>query len=96
MPTKPYKESLLERLSDSEYAVEYLTNVLQDESQEAFLLALSYVIEAKGYTIPQLADEVGLTKQGLYKLLSDGGNPRLSTLSQVLDSIGMKLRIEVD
>jgi probable addiction module antidote protein len=60
------------------------------------LLALSYVIEAKGYTIPQLADEVGLTKQGLYKLLSDGGNPRLSTLNQVLESIGMKIRIEVE
>jgi len=96
MQTKPYKKSLLERLSYSEYAVEYLTNVLQEESQEAFLLALSYVIEAKGYSIPQLADEVGLTKQGLYKLLSNCGNPRLSTLSQVLESIGMKLRVEVD
>ncbi len=94
MPSKPYKPSLLKRLSDPDYAVDYLTSVLQKESQEAFLIALSNVIEAKGNSVPQVAEQIGITKQGLYKLLSDSGNPRLSTLTQVLGSIGMKIRIE--
>ena len=94
MPSKPYKPSLLKRLNDPDYAVDYLTTVLQEESQEAFLIALSNVIEAKGHSIPQVAEQIGLTKQGLYKLLSDSGNPRLSTLTQVLESIGMRIRIE--
>lgn len=41
-----------------------------------------------------MADRVGVSKQGLYKLLSENGNPRLATLREVLGGLGMKIRIE--
>ena len=96
MPSRPYLPKLLERLKDPEYAVDYLTEVLQHESQEAFLIALKHVIEARGERVSDLADAIGLTRQGLYKMLSDDGNPRLSTLSQLLNTLGMKIRITGD
>ena len=94
MPTIPYKPSLLKRLCNPEHSVDYLTNVLKEESQGAFLIALNNVIEAKELSVPVLSKKMGVTKQGLYKILSEGGNPRLSTLNQLLASIGMRIRIE--
>ena len=96
MPSKPYKPALLERLKDSDYAVDYLTEVLQSETQEAFLIALRNVIDARQENVSDLAKEIGVTRQGLYKMLSEDGNPRLSTLSQLLKSLGMKMEISDD
>ena len=39
MKTEDYRKSLFKRLKDPEYAVGYLTDVLAEESQEAFLIA---------------------------------------------------------
>jgi probable addiction module antidote protein len=96
MPSKPYLPMLLERLKDPEYAVDYLTEVLQHESQEAFLIALRHVIDARQESVSNIAEEIGVTRQGLYKLLSEEGNPRLSTLNQLLKSLGMKMKISGD
>ena len=96
MPSKPYKPILLERLKDLDYAVGYLTEVLQNETQEAFLIALRNVIDAREESVSELAKDIGVTRQGLYKMLSEAGNPRLSTLSQLLKSLGMKINITGD
>lgn len=96
MRSKPYLPMLLERLKDPEFAVNYLTEVLQHETQEAFLLALRHVIEARQESLANVADEIGITRQGLYKTLSEEGNPRLSTLHQLLKSLGMTIKISGD
>ena len=87
---------LLKHLRDPMYAVDYLTQVLQHETQEAFMIALKNVIDAREESLADLASEAGMTRQGLYKMLSEGGNPRLSTLSQVLKSLGMTIKISGD
>lgn len=93
MPAKAYETGLLRRLRDRKYASEYLSRVLESETQEAFLIAIRNVIDAQDTTLSKLADETGTTRQGLYKILSQKGNPRLSTLNQLLKSLGMQLRI---
>ncbi len=93
MPTKPYEPYLLKKLANPEYAVEYLSEVLENESLEAFMIALKHVIDAREENITALAENCGITRQGLYKLLSEDGNPRLSTLHQLLNSLGMKIKI---
>lgn len=96
MRSKPFTPVLLERLKDPEFAVDYLTEVLNNETQEAFLIALRHVIEARQENFSELADEIGVSRQGLYKTLSEEGNPRLSTLSQLLKSLGMTIKITGD
>lgn len=90
MKTKDYRTGLLQRLSDSDYAVEYLTEVLTEETPEAFLIALRDVIEARGENISALAKEAGITRQALYQALSAEGNPRFSTITEILRSLDLQ------
>jgi DNA-binding phage protein len=48
MRLKNYREDLLERLKDVEYAAEYLAQVLAEKDKAAFLVALKDVVEATG------------------------------------------------
>lgn len=93
MKTKDYRTGLLERLKDSDYAAGYLSDVLREESAEAFLIALRDVLEARGQNVSALSKKSGVTRQGVYLALSKSGNPRLSTLTEILHSLGLQLAI---
>ncbi len=58
-----------------------------------FLLALRDVAKARG--IRHLAQETQLSRESLYRTLSRKGNPRFSTLEALLESLGLKLPVEV-
>ncbi len=85
--TSDYKAELLERLSDPDYAAGYLS-ACAAEGKDEFLLGLRNVADALG-GVGQLAAETDLNRQGLYDMLAEGGNPRLSSLFSVLDAVGM-------
>jgi len=85
-----YKDELLERLSDPDYAAEYLS-ACATEGQDEFLLGLRNVAEALG-GVTQLATDTELNREGLYRMLSEDGNPRLSSLFAVLDAFGLQFQ----
>jgi probable addiction module antidote protein len=89
MKTVSYKKDLLRRLADPEYAAGYLTACFE-EGEEVFLLGLRDVVEAHG-GVGQLARAAKLSRESLYRLLSDKGNPRLSSLSTIMDVLGIEL-----
>ncbi len=93
MKLKDYREDLLKRLKDSEYAVGYLQEVLANETEATFLIALKDVIDAREENVSELAKESGITRQALYHALSEEGNPRFSTINQILASLGLKLSV---
>ena len=70
-------------------AAGYLTASL-DEGEEAFLLAVKDVAEARGGIAP-LAKATHLNREGLYNMLSTSGNPRFSSLAAIIDALGLKL-----
>ena len=41
----------------------------------------------------QLAREVGMTREGLYKALGENGNPTFATIMRITKALGMQLRI---
>ena len=43
----------------------------------------------------RLAREVGMTREGLYKTLSENGNPTFATVMRITRALGMQLRITV-
>lgn len=90
--TSDYKDFLFERLKSPRAAAGYLTASLE-EGEETFLLALKDVAEAHGGIAP-LAKATNLNREGLYDMLSDKGNPRLSSLSTVLDALGIKVEFK--
>ncbi len=94
MPTKDYRTDLLKRLANSEYAAQYLKAVfdetLADGNKAAFLLALKNVVEATG-AMQTVANEAKISRQHLYRILSEEGNPTLETLTPVLQAVGMTI-----
>lgn len=89
----PYEEGLKQDLADPSEAAAYLNMALEEGVQEVFLLALRDVAEARGMT--SVAREALLNRENLYRILSEQGNPRLTSLVALLDSLGLKLAVEV-
>lgn len=95
MPTKDYDDFMFEQLQDAELAAEYLSSALEDGSVEGFLLALRNVAEAHG-GIGTLSSITDLNRQSMYKMLSENGNPTMSTLLAVLSALGLSIKFTVD
>ena len=91
--SRPYKAGLLEDLKDPSEAAEYLTAALEDGSPDVFLVALRDVAEAHG--MKRLAEGAQLNRESMYRMLSEQGNPQLSSLSAVLHQLGLRLAVEV-
>ncbi len=94
MPTKDYQIDLLKRLTNREYAAQYLKaafdETLADGNRAAFLLALKNVVDATG-AMQTVANEANISRQHLYRMLSEEGNPTLETLTSVLQAVGMTI-----
>ena len=87
MPTEDYEPYLLEDLKDLDYAVGYLTAAL-DEGEDVFLLAVRNVAKARG-GMKALSEAAGLNRESLYDMLSEKGNPLFSSVTSVLNGLGI-------
>src|ERR1035438_2677531 len=90
MRLKNYREDLLERLKDADYAAEYLAQVLAEKDRAAFLVALKDVVEATG-GMSVMAKRVGPKRPSLYKIFSRKGNPTLESLQAILEALGLRV-----
>ena len=95
--TLDYDEWLLARLKDPREAAAYLNEFVQDDGEADFeqllLVALRNVARAHGMGV--VAEKAELGRESLYKALSSSGDPRLSTLTAVLDALGLRIKVEV-
>ena len=94
MRLKNYRNDLLKRLKDPEYAAGYLAQVLEDGDSSAFLLALKDVVDASG-GMGSLAGHVAVQRPSLYRILSKKGNPTLNTLRDILKPLGLQVSVTV-
>lgn len=89
--TRDHHEYLLESLQDPAEAAAYLNAALEENDNELFLIALKDVVKAIGMT--KVAKKASLNRENLYKMLSNKGNPELSSLWALLSSIGLEITI---
>jgi probable addiction module antidote protein len=86
---------LLEDLKDWDFVVGYLNSLLDglsaEDSLEPFLLALGRVAKAHG--IGKISTNSKITRDAIYKALDSRGNPTISTLHGILDSMGLQLSV---
>jgi len=94
--SRAYKEGLFKRLQDPQEAAAYLDAVLEQGDQDVFLLALRDVAEARLGSMSELAQQSGLNREALYRMLSAKGNPELISLDKLLHAVGLRLSVEVD
>ncbi len=55
--------------------------------------ALRTIVDAVG-GMTALADKTGLSRETLYRTLSERGNPRLDTLAVILAAFGLRLTVQ--
>lgn len=68
--------------------------VLAAEGQEALLVGLKDVAKALG-DVRQVAEETGLNRENLHRMLSENGNPKLDSLLLVLDWAGLDMNFSI-
>jgi len=89
---KTFPYDVAEHLRTPEEMAAYLDAWLTDapEDSAGIARALGDVARAAGMT--QLARDTGLSRESLYKALSDSGNPSLDTVLRVAKALGLRLR----
>jgi len=88
-----YKEYLLKSLQNHKKAAAYLNAALEENDPKIFTIALKDVVDALGGGVGKIAKQSCLNRESLYKMLSKNGNPRLSSLNQVMHSMGLEIHV---
>jgi len=77
---------------DSEDAViAYLEAAFEDGDPKVIAIALGTIAKARGMS--HVAKDAGITREALYKSLSDKGDPKLSTLIGVMKALNLRLSV---
>ena len=87
--TQPYRSWQIEKLKDPAIASDYLNEALSD-SPKMFLKALGLVAQSR-QNFRQVARDAGISREALYRSLSEEGNPTFDTLHSVLDVLDLKI-----
>lgn len=78
-------------LKTDEDIAAYLDACIEEAPQDAAFIAHALGVVARARNMSQLARDTGLTREGLYKALSDEGNPSFGTVLKVVNSLGYRL-----
>lgn len=91
MRLKDIVETFKRDLQDPDFVEGYLQDALADGTQ-SFLIALADVAKAN-QGMGKLAHEANISRESLYRALSENGNPHFTTIERVLKSLGMQISI---
>ena len=90
--TKTYPYDVAKQLRSPKEMVAYLDAWLTEAPDDSagIARALGDIARANGMT--QVARVTGMSRESLYKALSDTGNPSLDTVLRVAKALGLRLR----
>lgn len=91
--TLPY--DVAQQLRNPEEMAAYLDAWLEEAPDDVagIARALGDIARAKGMT--DVARDTGLSRESLYRALSENGNPGFSTVLKVVRVLGLRLRVDV-
>ena len=72
----------------------YLEACLEEAGDDPAFIVHALGVVARARNMSQLARDTGLTREGLYKALSDDGNPTFATVAKVAKALGFKLTVQ--
>lgn len=75
---------------DSPAAIAEFLAAAAEEDDPAFMTR-ALGVAARAYGMVQLARDTGITREGLYKALTEGGNPTLATLMAVAKALDLRV-----
>lgn len=86
----PFRAS--DYLRDERDIAAYLDAILADGDPRVVPVALRSIADAVG-GMAALAERTGLSRETLYRTLSNKGNPRLDTLATILEAFGLRIAV---
>lgn len=89
MPIKTLPFDAARYLGSPEAQAELLSDAL--EAGDAAYIANTLGVIARARGMSEVARGAGVTREALYKTLSEDGDPKLTTLLGVMKSLGLKL-----
>jgi probable addiction module antidote protein len=84
---------MAEFIETKEDVIAHLTVALEENDIDFLLSVINALARSKG--MAQIAADLGVSREGLYKSLSPGSNPAFGTVVKTLDHLGFKLSIEL-
>ena len=96
MTLETYPWDAAEHIDSPEAAAAYFEAAVElaVESGDHAIVAAALGDIARARGMSEIAREAGVTREALYKALSERGDPKLSTLLGVMRALGLKLRVE--
>ncbi|HKH50066.1 MAG TPA: addiction module antidote protein [Thermoanaerobaculia bacterium] len=93
--TKTLAYDVAEQLRTPEEMAAYLDAWLEEAPDDAtgITRALGDIARARGMT--QVARDAGLSRESLYRALSENGNPSFATVLKVARALGVRLHAQV-
>ena len=79
-------------INTKEAVMAHLEVALEENDTELLLSVISDIARSKGMT--QIARELGLSREGLYRSLAPTGNPSFETVFKLLDILGLRVKLE--
>jgi probable addiction module antidote protein len=84
---------LAEFIDTKEDVIAHLTVALEENDIDFLLSVLNALAHSKG--MAQIASELGISSEGLYKSLTPGSDPAFGTVVKTLNNLGFKLNVEL-
>ena len=84
-----------EHLRTREDARLYLEACAEEDPGDGSLIRAALNDIARAGNISRLARDVGMSREGLYKALSEDGNPSFATVMRIARALGLQVRITV-
>ena len=87
------KWDVTEHLRTREDARLYLEACAEEDPGDGSLIRAALNDIARAGNMSQLARDVGMSREGLYKALSEEGNPSFATVTRIARALGLQVRI---
>jgi probable addiction module antidote protein len=89
MPIETYPYDSAEFLDRDEAMAEYMDEAFKTGDAAFIARSLGTVARARGMS--QIAREAGVSRESLYRALSEKGNPEFATVLRVINALGLRL-----
>jgi probable addiction module antidote protein len=89
---KTYKWDMADHIKTKDDVIGYLEAALEENDTELLFHVIGDIARSEGMT--QLARELNLSRESLYRSFSKTGNPSFTTVLKLLDVLGYKIEIK--
>jgi probable addiction module antidote protein len=94
MAIKTTRWDSAEHLKTDEDVQLYLEACLEEGGDDPSFIVHALGVIARAKNMSQLSRDTGISREGLYKAFSEGGNPTFATVTKVVKALGLQITVQ--